>query len=564
MPRDLLYHRSFCLLLALVCAVCFDALPAHAGWREEVGYTEYSNAFGGNPPNGVGVTVGMVEAPVGGDGGPYLPDESFSQFLADTDPLGIALNVIDGSPGASNSNISDHATTTVGQNLFGNTVSLAGAVNTVTAYEANNFLNNFLKINGGTPLVPGYDIQNHSWVGELSSTNSARSAVRRLDSMIDTYEVITPVGLNNNGSVSQEILPTVGAMHPQLFSHSYNVIAVGRSNAYHTRGTTLSFYGPGRTKPDIVSPMFNVSAATASVSSAAASLYEIVDGTDAALSETMKAILLAGATKTEFLDFVDPATGLSNPWARTSSQPLDDLFGAGELNVFNSYLSVLGGQYAGNTMTATPVGSHGWDYQASITPGNDVLYEFEIPEGKTAKELSIILAWNVEITGNFNGQSLANLDLALRDSNGALVDSSTSTIDNVEHIYLTDLAAGTYTLEVSSDRTRDYGLAWRTSTLFDEPSADFDEDGDIDGSDFFAWQRGAGMLLNASHANGDADGDGDVDSDDLALFNAAFVGGVTPAVSALTMLVPEPSSGAIALVAFLSLWALRRGDGSTR
>jgi hypothetical protein len=44
---------------------------------------------------------------------------------------------------------------------------------------------------------------------------------------------------------------------------------------------------------------------------------------------------------------------------------------------------------------------------------------------------------------------------------------------------------------------------------------DFDGDGDVDGGDFLAWQRGLGTS-SATIADGDADGDGDVDDADLA------------------------------------------------
>jgi hypothetical protein len=55
------------------------------------------------------------------------------------------------------------------------------------------------------------------------------------------------------------------------------------------------------------------------------------------------------------------------------------------------------------------------------------------------------------------------------------------------------------------------------------PSADFDDDDDVDGSDFLAWQRGLGLTgAAATRANGNADGDGDVDGDDLAAWKAQF------------------------------------------
>ncbi len=53
------------------------------------------------------------------------------------------------------------------------------------------------------------------------------------------------------------------------------------------------------------------------------------------------------------------------------------------------------------------------------------------------------------------------------------------------------------------------------------PSADFDGDDDIDGSDFLAWQRGLGTS-NANKPDGDADHDQDVDSDDLGIWQNQF------------------------------------------
>ena len=79
-------------------------------------------------------------------------------------------------------------------------------------------------------------------------------------------------------------------------------------------------------------------------------------------------------------------------------------------------------------------------------------------------------------------------------------------MDNVEHIYLQDLAEGTYTLSVSTNSARDYGLAWRINTAYAEgPSADFDGDGDVDTADILTWQRGFGTILGAAHTDGDAD-----------------------------------------------------------
>lgn len=50
---------------------------------------------------------------------------------------------------------------------------------------------------------------------------------------------------------------------------------------------------------------------------------------------------------------------------------------------------------------------------------------------------------------------------------------------------------------------------------------DFDSDGDVDGSDFLAWQRGFGTLA-ASKSDGDANSDGNVNTVDLAMWQSAY------------------------------------------
>ena len=55
-----------------------------------------------------------------------------------------------------------------------------------------------------------------------------------------------------------------------------------------------------------------------------------------------------------------------------------------------------------------------------------------------------------------------------------------------------------------------------------EISADFDADGDVDGVDFLAWQRGFGTQFDAVAADGDATGDGAVRAGDLAAWQSMY------------------------------------------
>ncbi len=52
-------------------------------------------------------------------------------------------------------------------------------------------------------------------------------------------------------------------------------------------------------------------------------------------------------------------------------------------------------------------------------------------------------------------------------------------------------------------------------------TADFDVDGDVDGSDFLNWQRNNGAT-GVNRLSGDASGDGNVNADDLATWQSAF------------------------------------------
>jgi hypothetical protein len=77
-------------------------------------------------------------------------------------------------------------------------------------------------------------------------------------------------------------------------------------------------------------------------------------------------------------------------------------------------------------------------------------------------------------------------------------------------------------------------------------NADFDDDGDVDGSDFLTWQRGLG-----SAGLGDADGNGFVNGADLEIWADQF--GVPSPSSTNTAAVPEPSLNILFTFALLAL-----------
>ncbi len=95
-----------------------------------------------------------------------------------------------------------------------------------------------------------------------------------------------------------------------------------------------------------------------------------------------------------------------------------------------------------------------------------------------------------------------------------------------------------------------------SSTLIptDPDTGDFDQDADVDGTDFLAWQRGFGVTTLAGLADGDGNHDAFVTGADLAIWGNQF-GTVPPAN---LQIVPEPTSLALLLLAGASGLAGRR------
>jgi hypothetical protein len=78
---------------------------------------------------------------------------------------------------------------------------------------------------------------------------------------------------------------------------------------------------------------------------------------------------------------------------------------------------------------------------------------------------------------------------------------------------------------------------------------DFDNDSDVDGSDFVAWQTNFPLASGATFAMGDADGDGDVDGADFVVWQTNFPTSPGGAASP----VPEPAGVLLALAAGVAL-----------
>jgi hypothetical protein len=151
---------------------------------------------------------------------------------------------------------------------------------------------------------------------------------------------------------------------------------------------------------------------------------------------------------------------------------LDTRYGAGLVNVFNSWQVLRGGQHAFIESTSVSTGSphppgtnpnneptlRGWDYNSISNPGSLLTYSDQVnhyyfslnPSLGPRFTFTATLVWNRQA-----GQSTINdLNLFLYNTtDGKLVAASTSAVDNVEHIFLTGLPAGRYDLQVEKNPT---------------------------------------------------------------------------------------------------------------
>jgi hypothetical protein len=428
-----LFHAVLFAALPVVAPAAFGQLTSAE--LTDVGFTSLQARLGAATPTGAGISVSQVEAPEGTTGTePYRPTAISGHNFIYADPAG-------------NATPSGHATT-VGSFFYG-PGSLAPGIGTgaahITSYDANSWIGSeFLHTNGSLPATETNLIENHSWIGTTGVTATDVQIVRRLDYAIQQQHFLAVIGLNNGS----------GTTVPSLLAGAYNGITVGVSSGEHSRGGT-TIEGT-RTRPDIVVPTSATSWATASVSSAGALIMENASASGRR-SEVVKAVLMAGATRSGESEF---------SWSHTTTQPLDAVYGAGELNVDRSQQIIAAGEQ--NSSATVDVSNIGWDLGTKVSASNN-LYFFEIT---ASSDVSAVLTWDRVITATFNGSayvfgaSLADLNLRFFQATGNVlgteIAASLSTTENSELIQLNNLAAGRYAIEVSSltATTTDYGLAW--------------------------------------------------------------------------------------------------------
>jgi hypothetical protein len=404
--------------------------------------------------NGSGIRVAQPEANIDGNTNHPSAFEVNPAAVGQPTNLFTYASALGTATGFTNAvgNESGHADG-VAANFYGLTgTGIATNVAQVDNYDADFFITNYVF---NLAAMPAAAVVNQSFTFGALSVSDQQAVDSAYDDYSEMFGTIFISAVNNGGQVCAP-------------GTSYNCLAVAAYGGSSSIGPTLD---NGRCKPDLTAPAGVTSFSTPQVAGAAAVLLQAAlrgDGggdTNAASDlRTIKALLLNGAVK--------PAG-----WTNSNASPLDARYGAGVLNVFNSYEQLAGGEQtfcATNLIslgvahlpaatTNTISANSGWDAKfISSSATNDVVnhYFFNVSNGIA----TATLVWNRQL-GETN---INDLDLFLFNAaNSNLVACSTSRVDNVEHIYAPQLAAGRYDLQVVKNGGTNvvsdaeaYALAW--------------------------------------------------------------------------------------------------------
>lgn len=501
------------------------ALAAPTAAIAQAGYDELVKRLGSDAvPTGAEVVVGQVEALNGS--GNYRPNPIHEEFKGKT------ITLLSGP-----SSNSGHATT-VGRNFYGLDTSIAPGIPSIFVWEVNDWLTNELRFTAGNltpPLITpeGIKIVNHSWVGNGGPDNN--SILRRADFLASRDDVLLVVGVNNE------------AAQQPLLSHMFNGITVGVESGDHAIAPTISGVdAPGRMKPEIVAPGNLTSWSTPVAAAAVALLVEtartdplLMGNPNAERIEVLKAALLAGADHGPKWTN-NPAT--SGPDRGVTAQPIDEVFGAGAVNVNRSHFILTGGQQPGEARVPAQadLANVGWDLSA-LLPGESRYWRFAL--NAPATEISILTTWHrVVVPTNMSSWYLPQFDLELWriDETGQAVPLvgddnaryfaagnvvSESVVDNVEHLFVRDLAPGEYVFELR--RTDSVPVAHEAAVAWIMPEAvsvpgDLTGDGVVNVLDLLALIEVWGACENCP---ADLNDDGVVNVLDLLAIIGLWTGG---------------------------------------
>ncbi len=495
------HHAARCASAAVALAAAFavSGLAHGSTTFDQIGLTQLQSVAPGI--NGTGVNVAQVEASV----------SSTTLNAFEPNPANLSTHAqftfIDSSGNSSgaytSADASWHAEYVASLFYGGAGAGVSPDVSHVYVYAESYYYNTLYAgtapINSSLGEAPSVVNQSFIYPGVTSSTS------QYLDQIWDNYAAqyntlfVTAIG---DGQTTSTTTPSY--INPP--ADMYNGIAVGAYTG--VGGTPSTWVGPtydGRSAPDLIAPGSYTSYTAPLVSGSAALLIQAGDenlggaGTASAATDmrTVKALLLNGATKisgwTNSYN-VNGGTYTYNAAAAEATTPLDPRYGAGMVNVYNSYENLTGGEHhysaatsvsisgASSAVTAAPAASFtgtvesaatGWNLAAiSASSSKNAVehYDFNLPgTSVNSWDLTATLTWNKD----YQATGINHLLLFLLNSSGQEVAASTSMVDNIQQINvnsalgMTTLEPGQYDLAVEMlggvnlvSTSETYALAW--------------------------------------------------------------------------------------------------------
>ena len=513
------------------------AVASPAAFADEIGHEELIARLGAAAPTGTGVRVVQCEASEQAGALKVLPDGVLPAFAGKTFNQAV-----------SGMTVSWHGTE-VARSFYGIGTSIAPGITQIHVFDANGFLQaGYLRLGStgvapSSPPGPSTDrarVFNHSWIGAINQGSFDSEALRRADFAMHRDGTLFVVGENNGAGSTMQPLMACG----------YNSIAVGRIDGQHSAGNTPSTVdGPGRMKPELVAPGQFTSFSTPVVSAAAALLYETAatapysQNPNRARGVAIKAALLAGAGHGAAWSNNAPTSGASRG---ITARPLDPVFGCGTVNIDRAHRIITADEAqplptAEDAALAPPAVRNAlWDFDFLQASAGVQQFHYRLDLPATA-DVSIVATWtrNMATSALGAGASPAVADVTLRlqridgesvvplsgDDGLGWFESgnvvSSSAVDNVEHVFVRGLAAGSYVVSVVREPTASAATSLLAVAGIVDPRSVFGDltgDGVVKGDDL-------GVLLGAwGPGTGPADLnlDGNVDGNDLGLLLGAW------------------------------------------